>query len=294
MNARVIAHRLTWRSWLNFVLTNHVPRRRLTRFMGWYSKLRLPLLTPATLAIWRLFGGLELRDARQTRFASLHECFTRELIPDARPIEPDPGVLTSPCDAIVVACGALSGGEALQAKGRSYLIDELLCDARLARSFADGCFVTLRLTAAMYHRFHAPYDARVEALTYVSGDTWNVNPPALARIDRLYCRNERAVLRLRLATGHGLALVPVGAILVASIRLRFIDIRPHLRQRGPHRFACAVPVAKGEELGWFEHGSTIVVLAPRGFVPCPGVAPGTRLRMGERLLQLPAPASSPQ
>ena len=87
-------------------------------------------------------------------------------------------------------------------------------------AFRDGVYVTLRLTSSMYHRFHAPHDGRVEHVTYLSGDTWNVNPMALARVERLFCRNERAVLRARLEVGgHSIALVPVAAILAASFSL---------------------------------------------------------------------------
>ena len=86
----------------------------------------------------------------------------------------------------------------------------------------------------MYHRFHAPYDCRVEQVTYVSGDTWNVNPIALQRIEKLFCKNERAIIRCRLnASGHLITLVPVAAILVASIRLHFVDVLLHLRTADP-------------------------------------------------------------
>ena len=127
----------------------------------------------------------------------------------------------------------------------------------------------------MYHRFHAPHDCTVEQVTYISGDTWNVNPIALERVERLFCRNERAVIRLRLARGGQLmALVPVAAILVASIRLHCLDVLLHLRYRGPQRDRLRRPFTKGQEMGWFEHGSTIIVFAPRGFALCDGIETG--------------------
>ncbi|RPH43994.1 MAG: phosphatidylserine decarboxylase, partial [Burkholderiales bacterium] len=138
------------------------------------------------------------------------------------------------------------------------------------------------------HRFHAPHDCTIEHVTYLSGDTWNVNPIALARVERLFCRNERAVLRARLDEGgHPIAMVPIAAILVASIRLKFLDVRLHLRYLGPEEIGCRVPVRKGDELGGFEHGSTIVVFAPRGFEPCEGIVAGARIRAGQPLLRLP-------
>jgi phosphatidylserine decarboxylase len=138
----------------------------------------------------------------------------------------------------------------------------------------------------MYHRFHAPADLAVEHVTYLSGDTWNVNPIALARIERLFCRNERAVIRARLAKGgHPIALVPVAAILVASIRLHFLDVLLHLGRRGPNEMPCDARLAKGDEMGWFEHGSTIIVFAPRGFALCEGIETGAQLRAGQALMR---------
>lgn len=274
---------------LNFLLTNRVPRIALTRAMGRFSRIESPWLARLSIAVWRLFTDLDLSEAKQQRFASLHACFTRELREGARPVDPRPEVFASPCDAIVGECGPVRGTQLFQAKGFPYEMGELFGPTQDSTSFHDGVYVTLRLTSAMYHRFHAPHDATLEHVTYLSGDTWNVNPIALARVERLFCRNERAVLRLRLARGgHPVALVPVAAILVASLRLHAPDLRLHLRYRGPNEIACHEPVAKGQELGWFEHGSTIIVFAPPGFALAPGAAPGLRIRMGEPLLRLPS------
>jgi phosphatidylserine decarboxylase len=279
---------------LNFLLTNRLPRRTLTRLMGWFSRIEQPWLCACSIAVWRLFTDLELRDAKQTRFRSLHACFTRELKAGARTVDPDPGVLTSPCDAIVGARGEVTDGLVLQAKGFPYRLFDLLGDPDLVQQYTRGCYVTLRLTSAMYHRFHAPHDCRVEQVTYVSGDTWNVNPIALRRVERLFCRNERAIIRCRLSPGGALiTLVPVAAILVASIRLHFLNVLLHLRYRGPNVIRCDCPLSKGQEMGWFEHGSTILVFAPTGFRIADGIGEGARVRMGQPLLRLPAEAAPP-
>lgn len=273
---------------LNFLLTNRVPRIALTRFMGWFSKIERPWVRDASIATWRAFTEIDLSDAKQQRFNSLHAMFTRELQPGARTVAMDPGVMASPCDAIVGSCGAVAGTQVFQAKGFPYRLGDLFGDADAAEPWRDGQYVTLRLTSAMYHRFHAPHDCTVEHLTYISGDTWNVNPIALRRVQRLFCRNERAVLHTRLAAGgHRVALVPVAAVLVASIRLHFLDTLLHLRYRGPNQIACQARFSKGQEMGWFEHGSTIIVFAPKGFVLCDGIAEGARIRMGQALLRLP-------
>ena len=273
---------------LNFLLTNRLPRRLATRFMGWFSQIEHPLLARASIAIWRLFADLDLSESRTERFASLHACFTRELKPGARPVDADPRLMTSPCDAIVGASGRIHGNELIQAKGSPYSLDELLLNPRVADLYRDGQYVTLRLTSSMYHRFHAPYDCTVDKVTYISGDTWNVNPPALKRIAKLFCKNERAVIPAVLGTsGHVVTLVPVAAILVASIRLRFLDVPLCMHYRAESEIPCHASFNKGEEMGWFEHGSTIIVFAPRGFTLCEGVHEGARIRMGWPLMRLP-------
>jgi phosphatidylserine decarboxylase len=184
---------------LNFLLTNRVPRLALTRAMGRISRIRSPLFTRAAIALWRLFTELDLSDAKRQRFDSIHDCFTRELRANARAIDARPEILVSPCDAIVGACGRVERGQVFQAKGMPYAMADLFGPTQPAGEFEGGSFVTLRLTSAMYHRFHAPHDLTVEHVSYLSGDTWNVNPIALQRIERLFCRNERAVVRARLA-----------------------------------------------------------------------------------------------
>jgi phosphatidylserine decarboxylase len=287
MTVRSLITRVVQQENINFLLTNRVPRRVLTHFMGWLSRIEQPWVCAVCMALWRLFSDLDLSDAKKTRFTSLHDCFTRELKAGARPIDPDPRVLVSPCDALVGASGTVIEDSALQAKGYSYPLLDLLGDAALVRYYQGGLYVTLRLTSSMYHRFHAPADCRVEQINYISGDTWNVNPIALQRVERLFCKNERAVIRCRLSQ-HGalVTLVPVAAILVASMRLKFLDVLLHLRYRGPNVIPCDAALRRGDEMGWFEHGSTILVFAPRGASLSGEIQEGSRVRMGQALMRI--------
>lgn len=288
MKARTWRERLLLQEDLNFLLTNRLPRRWATLCMGRLSRIRSPWLTRLFIGIWRLFTDLDFSDARQQRFSSLQECFTRELRPGSRPVDPDPTVMVSPCDAIVGACGPVEGTQVFQAKGFPYTLEDLFGRYGLCRAYRNGCFVTLRLTSSMYHRFHAPDDCIVEHVSYLSGDTWNVNPIALQRIERLFCRNERALVHCRHErTGALFTLVPVAAILVASIRLHFLDVLLHLRHRGPNEFPCRARFARGQEMGWFEHGSTILMFAPEGARLCDGIMAGARIRVGQRLMTMP-------
>ena len=273
---------------INFLLTNRIPRRLVTQFIGWFSRIEQPLVRDASIGVWRLFSDLDLREAKKTNFRSVHDCFVRELKDGARPIDGRAEVLVSPCDAIVGACGTIAGTQLYQAKGFPYALGELLLQRDLVQAHRNGRYVTLRLTASMYHRFHAPHDLRVDRVVYVSGDTWNVNPIALSRIERLFCKNERAIVSTQLAAGgRRVTLVAVAAILVASIRLHCLDVLLNLRHRGPNVIACDASYRKGEELGWFEHGSTIIVFAPEGFSLCNNIHEGAMVRVGEPLMRMP-------
>jgi phosphatidylserine decarboxylase len=287
MTVRAAISQVVQQEDLNFLLTNRIPRRWLTLFVGWVSKIENPLISVPAIALWRLFCDVDLRDAREQRFRSLHACFTRELKAGARPLDQDPASLVSPSDGIIGASGKVIAGECLQAKGFAYTLLDLLADPELVRRYQQGSYVTLRLTAGMYHRFHAPHDCQVEQVSYISGDTWNVNPIAVRRIENLFCKNERAVIRLKLEpSGHIVTLVPVAAILVASIRLKFLDVLLHLRYRGPNQIPCAARLKRGEEMGWFQHGSTIIAFVPPGVRLVEGLSAGATVRMGQPLFEL--------
>lgn len=278
--------RLSFSEQLNFLFTNRIPRRALTRFMGWYSKLRIKPLTKFSIWVWRQFADdLRLFESAQKDFESLHDCFTRTLVPGARPVCKDPGVLVSPCDAVVGEFGGIAGLEVLQAKGFPYTLPELLQDEALAEHYRDGQFVTLRLKSSMYHHFHAPLDGDITEISYISGDTWNVNPIALKKVERLFCRNERAVVRLHTPNPDSMVtLVPVAAVLVASMRFHGLEQALNLQYAGPNLIRYRKSYFKGDAIGYFEHGSTIVMLTSRRFQFYEGIRTGDSIRMGRPLM----------
>lgn len=275
---------------LNFLLTNRLPRRWLTQFMGRFSKIEHPWVRDASIATWKFFSALDLSEAKKTEFRSMHDCFTRELKEGARPVDMSAQVMSSPVDAIVGAHGLVQHGQVFQAKGFPYALQDLIGDEPHLEDWQNGYFVTLRLTSSMYHRFHAPFDCIVEKVRYFSGDTWNVNPIALKRVQKLFCKNERAFIQAKLegagpCQGKRIALVPVAAILVASIRLHFLDVLLHLKYSGPKVIDCHAVFTKGQKMGWFQHGSTVIVLAPKGFTLDEGLSDGSSIRMGQALMR---------
>jgi phosphatidylserine decarboxylase len=277
---------------INFLVTNRIPRRYATLLIGWFSRIRSPWLTRLFVAIWNLFDDLRLHEAKTRNFASIRDCFVRELSDGARQIDPDPCVVTSPCDAVIGAFGSVQDCQAIQAKGFPYSLKDLLGDQRLVERHSRSNFLTLRLRASMYHRFHAPCAGRVRSVRYICGDTWNVNPIALKRIEALFCKNERAVIPIELSDAEAhLTLVPVAAILVASIQLHFVSTALTLSYRGPSEIACDAHFVKGQELGYFENGSTIVIFASEDFEFSERLVEGSTIRMGEAIFTHPAPIS---
>lgn len=279
---------LTQNEQLNFLLTNRVPRHGLTKLMGWFSHLKSPLLTTVTLYFWKIFAGdLKLQEARLARFNSLHECFIRELKEGARPLNMASDIVVSPCDAIIGSCGQVDDMTVYQAKGFPYEIGDLIPDQECQQKFRNGTYVTLRLKSTMYHRFHAPLDCSVSEVNYISGDTWNVNPIALKRIEKLYCKNERAIIELNIDKEDAhIALVPVAAILVASMKFHCIEPILDLAYRGPNKIACSADYKKGDEMGYFQHGSTIIVFASEHYLLLDHLKSGDEISMGQALLKL--------
>ena len=173
---------------VNFLLTNCVPRRLLTQFIGWFSRIEQPLIRDFSIAVWQFFSGPRFREAKQTQFRSMHHCFIRELKEGARPIDLAAGHFGQSvrCDRRCLRDNfrhCVVSGQGLSLHARRPLGDRDLVEAH-----RNGRYVTLRLTSSMYHRFHAPHDGRINKAIYISGDTWNVNPIALKRIERLFCK----------------------------------------------------------------------------------------------------------
>lgn len=272
---------------INFLLTNRIPRHLLTRLMGWFSEIENPALTKISIAIWKLFASdLNFEEAENCHYRSLQQCFTRRLKKGARVIDARPNIITSPCDAIIGSCGRIEESTVYQAKGFPYQIQDLIPDPAICRTIQNGSYVTLRLKSSMYHRFHAPVDGNVNDILYLSGDTWNVNPVALKKIEKLYCKNERAVLEIHPTSQAGhLVMVPVAAILVASMKFHCLDQALDLRYQGINRIPCFARYKKGEEMGYFQHGSTIILFASSHFELLGHIRSGDRINMGQALLQ---------
>ncbi len=244
-------------------------------------------LVDAATRAWVRRDGIDLSDFEPRRYDSLEDFFLRRLRPGARPIGDG---LVAPVDGTVMGAGAIADGSRIAVKGRPMSLDRLVNgggrhDLDLS-PFAGGVYLTLFLRPKGYHYVHAPLAGEIVDVRWIPGRFFPQNEDALDRIDRVYERNERAVLRLRTSAGPEILMVMVAASVVGGIHVRGID---DVKQPG------AIPlqrgVAKGDEIGHFSFGSTVVTLLPPVLTGTFAPAIGTVFQMGEALA--PGPRGAP-
>jgi phosphatidylserine decarboxylase len=188
----------------------------------------------------------------------------------------------------VSEAGIIQHGECLQAKGLTYSVGELLGDRTSAEPFAEGgAFATLYLSPRDYHRVHAPLSGFIPSWRYLPGDLWPVNPASVRTVHGLFALNERLVTWLETQAGR-CAVVMVGATCVGRLRAAYTDVVVETGSRAASgTFSTPVPVSKGDELGRFEMGSTVVLLFPAARVSWDaGLRPGAKVTMGRRIGEL--------
>lgn len=256
-------------------------------FVGMSARATVPtFLRRAAYSAFANVVGADLSEAEHelTEYRSLGEVFSRRLRPGLRVVE-SKGIV-APCDGKVAACGRIEDGTLIQAKGRQYTVSELVADDGLAEALADGQFFTIYLSPRDYHRVHAPVDGEVRGYEYLPGTLWPVSQRFVQRVDRLFARNERAVLPLHTAAGP-VVVVLVGAAGVGNMWIALDDreTRSWRKTFGrSQRQRVELPpraLGKGDELGAFLLGSTVVVLLPRQAALGEALVEGNAVRMGQ-------------
>jgi phosphatidylserine decarboxylase len=260
----------------------------LSRRVGRAADLRLPrsVLRIAIAAYARVYG-VDLAESAGPvdSFRTFDEFFTRRLREGARPVDTAQDVVTAPCDARVHLLGRVPEDLRLeQIKGRSYDLAELLGEAPLASRFRSSVYATLYLSPGMYHRVHWPADARVLGWRRIPGRLYPVNAIAVRHVDRLFAVNQRVVVEIASEAFGPMAVVLVGATNVGRISLTFESVGAPPSIHGDWVVpARRVDVRRGEELGTFHLGSTVVLLAGDSGLEPAGRSPGEVVRMGQAL-----------
>jgi phosphatidylserine decarboxylase len=264
-----------------------LPKSALSSAVGKVSRSPAPSAMHRA-AIWAFARTFQV-DASEAEqplsdYATFAEFFTRRLRAGSRPIAQGEKVVVSPVDGTVSQVGYSASGHCLQAKGISFSLDKLLQDPEAAGRFEGGAFATLYLSPRDYHRVHAPLSGFIEAYSYIPGQFWPVNPRSVRAKDALFCLNERLITYLQSPAGT-CAVIQVGATCVSRIRACYDQVLTHQGQGAKlHRYPVPIPIAKGDELGVFEMGSTVILLFPKGRVRwSESLVPESAIRMGQAI-----------
>jgi phosphatidylserine decarboxylase len=293
MNRSFVTRRTAGLKAQSFLLMQRIlPQHRLMALVGWIAEIRIRVVKDFLIESFVRMYDVDTTEARRAipeDFVHFNDFFTRELKEGARPVDGSASSIVSPVDAIMSAAGRIDGATLLQAKGIRYTLEDLLAtDFAEAAMFENGSFATMYLAPYNYHRVHSPLAGELTAARYVPGHLYSVNQTTVELLPRLFTRNERLICHFRTDVGP-MALVFVGALNVGSVSTPWTGrLRP--RKTGVvddlDVAAAGVPavVEKGQMIGWFNMGSTVIVLMPPGVCTWrENLANGTRLRMGESI-----------
>jgi phosphatidylserine decarboxylase len=269
--------------WLQYLLPQHA----LSRLVLKATRVRARWFKNALLRGFLTLYAVNMNEAAEPdpyRYGSFNEFFIRPLRPGVRPIAAAPSAIASPVDGTVSECGHIEGEQLLQAKGHHYSLSELLAGADWARTFDDGLFATLYLAPYNYHRIHMPVRGALQETRFVPGRLFSVNAVTALHVPRLFARNERVVTLFEGEAGR-FAVVLVGALNVGSIRTVWAgDITPSSARAPSTLPHTAIALNKGEELGRFNMGSTVILLFERGRARwLPELRAGTDVQLGQAI-----------
>ncbi len=244
-----------------FILFQRIlPQHLLSRLVGFVANSRIRPIKNLAIRLFTRIYPVNVSEAVSSRYedyATFNEFFRRRLRDGIRPVSGD---FCSPADGSVSIAGRIRLGQMIQAKNHQFAVNDLLgCNGN--ELLQDGSFITIYLAPHDYHRVHVPVDARLIEARYIPGRLFSVNGITTERVEGLFAANERLVMHFETDLGP-LVMVMVGAMIVAGIRTCWHD-RPYPPGRISHKsFDPARFFHQGEEIGWFEMGSTVILLTP--------------------------------
>jgi phosphatidylserine decarboxylase len=272
-------------------LSRLLPTNRLSWLMFYVAQIRAAAFKNALIGVFVKLYKVDLSEAEfevVKSYPDFSSFFTRALKPNARPIDPDPNVLVSPVDGRVSMLGPVRNGTMIQAKGHDYTVSELLGGSKAAGFFNKGSFCTIYLAPHNYHRIHMPASGKLREWGYQPGRLLSVSERAVRTIPKLFARNERVYTVFETDFGP-IGLVMVGALFVGSIETAWNGrvTPPHGHEAGSYSPMNPVVLMRGREMGRFNMGSTVILLAPPGMLAWrPQFVAGKEVRMGQALANL--------
>lgn len=272
---------------MRHLLLKILPKNLVSKLAGKLADQELP--APVLQKVIEVYSNIYKIDTAdmETPVSSMktfNEFFTRKLKPGLRPIDQDPGSVVSPVDGTVSEFGKIDCGLLIQTKGVYYSLEDLAGE-KTAREFEDGYFVTIYLSPADYHRIHSPVDASINEFSYFSGNLWPVNDFAVKNIGSLFCLNERILTMLDCKENSRVAMVKVGATVVGKIKVNYHSTESNKAHKDYINIPLTEPktIQKGEELGLFQLGSTVVLLFQKDQFNPDLLEKDRKVKMGEKI-----------
>lgn len=289
---------------LKISLQHALPKQALTELAGWAAEKQMGWFTHLIIKLFIKAYHVDMQEAEKPNaesYPTFNEFFTRPLKDGVRPIVEESNTLVLPADGAVSQLGSIEQNSILQAKNHNYTLDALLaCDKQMVTAFQNGTFITTYLSPSDYHRVHMPCDGVLREMLYVPGSLFSVNPLTAENIPNLFARNERVICLFETPFGL-MAQILVGATIVGSIETVWHGVvtppRTGILQRWeyPTVGKNAIKLAKGDEMGRFKLGSTVINLfAENSVVLSERLQNKSITRMGETLATSAAFVDEPQ
>ena len=271
-----------------------IPKHMLSSGMHWFMQVETPWIKNNVIKLLTKIYGINVSEAADediNNYPHFNAFFTRALKPEARPIDDTPNCWVSPVDGLISQSTHIEGNKIIQAKCHPYTVEALVGgDISYAKQFNNGDAAVIYLSPKDYHRIHIPVDAKLLSMTYVPGDLFAVNPATVREVDGLFARNERLVIRFENDQGP-FCLIMVGAIFVGSMETVWEGkITPDYEPTIQHwdYLDDNIQFSKGDEIGRFNMGSTVVLLTTKDQLPELGkIHSDTPIKMGELLAKYP-------
>lgn len=272
---------------MNYLLLKLLPKNLVSRLAGFLADLRVPApLLLSLIQVYSKFYKIQLNEVKKpiSAFKSFTDFFTRELKKEARSIDSTPNAIVSPVDGTIAEFGDVEDGLLVQAKGVYYTLNDLV-GKTLAKKFEDGYFITIYLSPADYHRIHTPVAGKVKSFAYFSGNLWPVNRIGVDNVGSLFAVNERIVTPIQSEMGDVL-LIKVGATVVGKITLDYHELKTNQKKEQTQLNIPVVPARqyeKGQEIGQFQLGSTVVLIFSNNQMTPVGLRKGKKVKLGEMI-----------
>ncbi len=303
-----------------FLMLKLFPKELATRVAGKIADARLPQsILLILIKLYSAIFGVNMKESEKpaSEFKTFNEFFTRKLKSGARKINAAKNAVISPVDGTIINFGEIKKGTLIQAKGKYYALKSLLRDESAAKQFEAGSFITIYLHPRDYHRIHAPLSGKISGFSYIPGALFPVNALSLGAVDGLFLRNERLITYMETSAGK-IAVVKIGACLVGRIRAGYAGFiadsamkdgleKKFARKIIPSHFDYGrkalqssianadgkllkrnfkIAIKKGDELGAFELGSTVILLFRKKRIIFGRIKEGMKVRMGEKIAEV--------